>query len=134
MLFKLLGIERAQQQQRQESLSQSSPSTEYAPSAVKPYRQIFLTQSHILAKRVQEYYGQLVRDTASFSTRGTVDAAPNFAVDDAADLLDLDEEAENRHDLPSKFSDLQDMHYPLFITFDQVCVSPLPVFACLIVI
>ena len=99
MLFKLLGVELANRQQ--------------APGVPK-FRQIFLTQSHVLAHRVEEYYLQLVR--AAELTR----ANPTGAETLSNDLFQLDEEDDERADLPSRFSELQDDHFPLFVTFDQV--------------
>ncbi|KAG8912744.1 hypothetical protein FRC00_003886, partial [Tulasnella sp. 408] len=36
-------------------------------------------------------------------------------------LLDMDENAEEEGALPSKFSELTDSHFPLFLTYDQLC-------------
>ncbi|EEB88265.1 hypothetical protein MPER_13994, partial [Moniliophthora perniciosa FA553] len=36
-----------------------------------------------------------------------------------AGLVDLDEEEEYRSLLPTKFSELKDEHFPLFVTFDK---------------
>lgn len=38
-------------------------------------------------------------------------------------LLDMDESAEEEGVLPPKFSDLEDSHFPLFLTYDQVYYS-----------
>jgi hypothetical protein len=100
MLFKLLGIQLASRRQQ-------------APGAHK-IRQIFLTQSHVLAHRVSEYYSQLVH-AAEYS--GT--SAPG-AGGEELDLFELDEEADERPDLPPRYSELKDDHFPLFLTFDQV--------------
>lgn len=37
-------------------------------------------------------------------------------------LFNLDEEVDNRGDLPERYSDLTDAHFPLFVTYDQVCI------------
>ncbi|KIO30548.1 hypothetical protein M407DRAFT_20436 [Tulasnella calospora MUT 4182] len=37
-------------------------------------------------------------------------------------LLDMDENAEEEGHLPSKFSELKDSHFPLFATYDQLCM------------
>ncbi|KAG8902416.1 hypothetical protein FRC00_008567 [Tulasnella sp. 408] len=36
-------------------------------------------------------------------------------------LLDMDEDAEDNGSLPSKFSELNDSHFPVFLTYDQLC-------------
>jgi hypothetical protein len=42
---------------------------------------------------------------------------------EAAGLVDQDEAANWHEDLPQRFSDLQDTHFPIFITFDKVRCS-----------
>lgn len=96
MLFKLLSIEKAHRKQAQ------------------PIRQVFLTQSHILAQRVQEYYTQLY---GAAKVPGEKAAQPNV---ETMGLVNLDEESDARSDLPAKFSELTDAHFPLFVTFNQV--------------
>jgi len=80
-------------------------------------RQMFLTQSHVLARRVEEYYMQLLH-AAKFQYSGTHQMRP---VEE--DLLDLDEDDDERGDLPAKFSELEDKHFPLFATFDQASTT-----------
>jgi hypothetical protein len=104
MVFKLLGIEQAMRDPNQ--MAHSSK-----------YRQVFLTQSHILAQRVQEYYDQLAR-AAKLSYGVSHDDDHTRPVE--RDLLHLDDEADDRSDLPKCFSDLTEKHFPLFVTFDQV--------------
>ncbi|KIO30551.1 hypothetical protein M407DRAFT_20439 [Tulasnella calospora MUT 4182] len=57
-------------------------------------RQVFVTQSRTLARR-----------------------KPALGLS----LLDMDENAEEEGVLPSKFSELDDSHFPLFLTYDQLC-------------
>lgn len=96
MLFKLLGVEKTK------------------AKAGQPIRQVFLTQSHILAQRVQEYYIQLY----GAATLGVGDGGPSTI--DSMSLFQLDEESDFRSDLPARFSELKDDHFPLFVTFNQV--------------
>jgi hypothetical protein len=96
MLFKLLGVEKAK------------------AKANQPIRQVFLTQSHILAQRVQEYYSQLY----GAATLGVGDGGPSAV--DSMSLFQLDEQSDSRSDLPTSFSELRDDHFPLFVTFNQV--------------
>ncbi|KAF8319670.1 P-loop containing nucleoside triphosphate hydrolase protein [Clavulina sp. PMI_390] len=96
MLFKLLSIETAHRQKGSK------------------IRQIFLTQSHILAQRVQEYYAQL------FGTEQHGYTKIEKSKLDSTGLVNLDEESDARGDLPAKYSELTDAHFPLFVTFNQI--------------
>ena len=88
----------------------------------RPLRQLFVTQSHVLAKRVHEYYKELVRtyeirqkssgELSALIENGNNNAESNLLVHD-----DVDDE---RKDLPSRFSLLTENHFPLFLNFDQV--------------
>jgi hypothetical protein len=86
-------------------------------------RQLFVTKSRLLAGRVHEYFMNLSR---SVSTR---DRSLNYHRDETAqddgskeDIFYADDEDEGdyRSDLPKKFSELEDKHFPLFLTFDKV--------------
>ncbi|KAI0935696.1 hypothetical protein AcV5_004043 [Taiwanofungus camphoratus] len=108
MLFKMLGIERSWQ----------------ACKAVLPKpRQLFVTQSRVLAEKVQEFFLKL------YESLSTADKSPDELIKIAATrqaqqeqgLVDLDEEIERRGDLPKTFGELKDDHFPLFVTFDHLC-------------
>lgn len=110
MLFKMLGIERAFQTQEH--------------SISKP-RQLFVTQSRVLAGKVEEYFAKLLD---SLSTAGQspkemakVAKSKKLKEEEEGGLIDLDDDVAWRADLPQKFSLLQDKHFPLFLTFDRVC-------------
>ena len=107
MLFKMLGIERAFQAQ-QHSIS-------------KP-RQLFVTQSRVLAGKVEEYFTKLLESlsTAGQSPREMAKVAKSRKLNEEGGLIDLDDDVAWRADLPQKFSLLQDKHFPLFLTFDRV--------------
>jgi hypothetical protein len=86
-------------------------------------RQLFVTQSRVLAGRVKDYFLQLL-DTldAAQQTPEQIEAIQQDKKPDLhIDLVDLDEDHESKMDLPARFSDLEDRHFPLFLTFDQVC-------------
>ncbi|KAG8995802.1 hypothetical protein FRB94_008765 [Tulasnella sp. JGI-2019a] len=104
MLFKMIALERA------------------AQHSDTKIRQIFVTQSRVLAGRVEEYFKKLV--LTSQSTKPTT-ALPTeesqIATKPQQELLDLDDEVDDDERLPSRWSDLQDHHFPLFLTFDQLC-------------
>ncbi|KIO30543.1 hypothetical protein M407DRAFT_56045, partial [Tulasnella calospora MUT 4182] len=77
-------------------------------------RQMFVTQSRTLARRVRSYCVQLRQTQANEVGTAPREKAPGLS------LLDMDETAEEEGALPSKFSELQDSHFPLFLTYDQV--------------
>ncbi|EKM60420.1 uncharacterized protein PHACADRAFT_179724 [Phanerochaete carnosa HHB-10118-sp] len=86
-------------------------------------RQVFLTQSAILAEKVQEYYRKL---TAFFEARdvvseGSEKVLSTYGKNQPSGLYDRDEEDEYREDLPKKFSELKDKHFPLFVTYHRLC-------------
>lgn len=113
MLFKMLGIERAFKL-KQDSMD-------------KP-RQLFVTQSRVLASKVEEYFTKLL-DSLSTAGRSTQELA-QLAKEQKSQsgehgLIDLDDDINWRADLPSKFSLLKDEHFPLFLTFDRVCNTDL---------
>lgn len=112
MLFKMLGIERAWKQ--------------FPDMREKP-RQIFVTQSRVLATKVEEYFSKLALslEAASYSPEELRKMGKNTEKD--TELIDLDDIDQWRPDLPRKFSELADNNFPLFITYDRVC-APRPVF------
>jgi len=78
MLHKMLWVEKAYQMD--------------AAHAGKP-RQVFVTQSHVLAKKVENLFQTYLASIVSCPTTS---------------------------DKPERFSELEDMHFPLFITVDEV--------------
>ena len=105
MLYKMLGIERAWEQ---------------FPDMWDRPRQIFVTQSRVLATKVKEYFSQymLSLKAASYSTEELQAMGENFGKE--MKLIDMDDIEEWRPDLPMKFSDLVPEHFPLFITYSRV--------------
>ena len=106
MLFKMLGIEHAWKQ---------------FPDMWDKPRQIFVTQSRVLATRVEEYFSKLMLslEAASYSPEELQKMAKN--IEKEMELIDLDDMDQWRPDLPGKFSELTDVNFPLFITYDRVC-------------
>ncbi|CAE6535633.1 unnamed protein product [Rhizoctonia solani] len=88
---------------------------EQMEGVAKP-RQVFVTQSRVLAQRVQEYYQSLVR-----SSSGVVDKYSRGDEQDEEVLADLDDEDSSTFGLPPKYSMLEEKHFPLFVTYDQLC-------------
>ncbi|KAH9022664.1 hypothetical protein EDB84DRAFT_1441149 [Lactarius hengduanensis] len=103
IVFKIFGIERAWQNRG--SIGQ------------RP-RQLFITKSQLLANKVENDYVELL-----FSIYAGPDA-PQYICERIQHwnscrrnkILDLDDAEGTRDDLPEKFSELQDRHFPLFIT------------------
>ncbi|KAI9436974.1 hypothetical protein H4582DRAFT_1853973 [Lactarius indigo] len=108
MLFKMLGIENSWQQNRE--LRPNRP------------RQLFVTQSRMLADKVEEYFIKLLQSLvlASKTEGGISDLLERQKNREEAGLVDQDEAVNWREDLPQRFSDLQDAHFPMFITFDKL--------------
>ncbi|KAJ7805519.1 P-loop containing nucleoside triphosphate hydrolase protein, partial [Mycena olivaceomarginata] len=101
MLYKMLLIEA--------SSKLSTPET-------RKIRQLFVTQSRILADKVGEHFAKLLGGYQPSAISENVKAARRA---DRA-LVDV-EESDWRPDLPKKYSDLQDTDFPLFVSFDQLC-------------
>ncbi|RXW14070.1 hypothetical protein EST38_g11783 [Candolleomyces aberdarensis] len=113
MLFKMLGIERAYAQQSEIS------------SVARP-RQIFVTQSRVLATRVEEYFSKLLQSLAaakkSKEELKEIAEQKKFQEEGDITLYDVEDDVVNRKaGLPQKFSLLQGEHFPLFLTFERLC-------------
>ncbi|TFK38654.1 hypothetical protein BDQ12DRAFT_96280 [Crucibulum laeve] len=108
MLFKMLFVERT--------------ALLCADSISKPH-QIFVTQSRVLASKVEEYFIKMLESlgTALKSPQELkfLSSKSRSAHDDG--LHDEDDNFNWRSDLPARFSELEDEHFPLFITFDRLC-------------
>ncbi|KAJ7139395.1 hypothetical protein C8R44DRAFT_867547 [Mycena epipterygia] len=102
MLYKMLLVE-----------ASSEPSA--SPTSIS--RQLFVTQSRILADKVGEHFAKLLGGYRPSAVSENIKAAKKA---DRA-LVDIDEENDWRSDLPKKYSDLQDADFPLFVSFDQLC-------------
>ena len=100
MLFKMIGIEMAGQ------------------VAGTKYRQIYVTQSRVLAEKVKEYFMTLRASTVENQDRSQ--RVSNETDPNDKGLLRYDDEDQTFDNLPDKLSQLTDDHFPLFITFDKV--------------
>jgi len=105
MLFKMLGIEHAWKQ---------------LPEMWDKPRQVFVTQSRVLATKVEEYFSTLMLslEAASYSPEELRKMGKN--IEKEMEYIDLDDVDQWRPDLPMKFSELTDDNFPLFVTYDQV--------------
>ncbi|KAK0506583.1 hypothetical protein EDD18DRAFT_36674 [Armillaria luteobubalina] len=107
MLFKMLLIERTFQ---------------LMGSDLPRPRQVFVTKSRMLAKKVQEYFEKLTSSLA-IASRPSADLMNQSRAQyrDDSGLIDADDIVDWRTDLPAKYSELEERHFPLFITFDNLC-------------
>ncbi|KAK0444909.1 uncharacterized protein EV420DRAFT_1721414 [Desarmillaria tabescens] len=108
MLFKMLLIERTFQ---------------LMESGLPRPRQVFITKSRMLAKKVKEYFEKLASSLAMASQSSAdptnLPRAPQYQ--DDLGLIDEDDDVDWGTDLPAKYSELEERHFPLFITFDGLC-------------
>lgn len=107
IVFKIFGIERAWQNR----------------GCVGPRpRQMFITKSQLLANKVEHDYVNLLfshssgPDTPQY-IRERIQHWNSCRRDN---VLDPDDAEGRRDDLPEKYSELRDSHFPLFITVDSV--------------
>ncbi|KAI0061021.1 P-loop containing nucleoside triphosphate hydrolase protein [Artomyces pyxidatus] len=108
MLFKMLGMENSWQQNRE--LRPTRP------------RQLFVTQSRVLADKVEEYFLKLLQSLsiAAHTESGISELLERQKNREEGGLVDRDEAVDWRDDLPRRFSELKDSHFPMFITFDKL--------------
>ncbi|KAG1777307.1 hypothetical protein EV702DRAFT_1102293 [Suillus placidus] len=104
MLFKILGIQRAWEMS--------------AIDMPKP-RQIFVTKSRVLATKVEEYFTKLLESLA-LAGYTLQELAKMKAQNVQEGLVDLDDLPESQMNIPMKYSELEDKHFPLFVTFDRL--------------
>ncbi|KAG1738617.1 uncharacterized protein EDB91DRAFT_1249139 [Suillus paluster] len=104
MLYKILGIQRAW-----ESSGIDMP---------KP-RQIFVTKSRTLATKVGEDFTRLLKSLTSAGST-LQELAKLKAQSILNDLVDHDDAPESQMNIPMRYSQLEDKHFPLFVTFDQL--------------
>ncbi|QRW07579.1 P-loop nucleoside triphosphate hydrolase [Ceratobasidium sp. AG-Ba] len=98
MVFKMIGIEKLFEQLEE---------------VTKP-RQVFITQSRVLAQRVREYYRNIMSASPTTSSGEKKQGEEEV-------LADADDEDAAAFGLPAKYSLLEDEHFPLFLTYDQLC-------------
>lgn len=107
MLFKMLWVERTHSM--------------FQDTLAKP-RQVFVTQSRVLARKVEEYFIKLSGALGTSLQSPDVLKSIRAQQEDFAGggLVDLDEDPSWKKGLPDRFSQLADVHFPLFTTFDDV--------------
>ena len=110
MLFKMLLVERSHQ---------------LAGEGPKP-RQIFITQSAVLARKVKEYFDSLMQSflDASLTEDELLLKVQSLPMTFSDNHLVKEEDREDVYaSLPRKFSELEDSHFPVVTTVN--CVSRL---------
>ena len=107
MIFKMIGIERMWKNRARD----------IGEVADRRPRQIFITQSIVLAEKVKEYF---IKMSQALEVEWQDNQTRHVRSPDL-DMFDLDEEELHNSTLPGRFSDLTDDHFPLFVTSDQVC-------------
>ncbi|KZW00571.1 hypothetical protein EXIGLDRAFT_145235 [Exidia glandulosa HHB12029] len=112
MLFKMLGRERAWRLQQ---------------DTMRKPRQLFVTQSRVLAGKVEDFFRKLYDsfevsgwNAQELKNHDPASAALKNAVARRHDLLDVDDDDNWGSNLPARFSELEDEHFPLFTTYDQL--------------
>ncbi|KAJ3515657.1 hypothetical protein NLJ89_g1627 [Agrocybe chaxingu] len=88
---------------------------------VKP-RQLFVTCSRVLVKKVEKRFKELM--DALKTTQLSPEELKQLAISRASaqvELVDEENRTEWRSDLPTRFSELEDKHFPLFIAYDDIC-------------
>ncbi|KAH6917678.1 hypothetical protein BKA70DRAFT_1556138 [Coprinopsis sp. MPI-PUGE-AT-0042] len=110
MLFKMLGLERTFSMLGDER-------------SAKP-RQLFVTKSPVLATRVEDYFARLmaslkVGQMSESELRELAKNAPHGAFDAPKSMVHK-KDMRWKVGLPTRFSLLQEHHFPLFLTFDRL--------------
>ncbi|KAI6137060.1 hypothetical protein F5141DRAFT_1209364 [Pisolithus sp. B1] len=106
MLFKMLGIQRAWQLNSEDF------------DIPRP-KQIFVTKSRMLAKKVEEYFVKLLQSLSlAGCTLEELARLQSRHVDRR--LIDDDDVPDTQSGIPQRYSELEERHFPLFLTFDQL--------------
>jgi hypothetical protein len=87
-----------------------------------PVRQLFVTRSKVLTQHIAANYQSLVKSSeiAHKTPEELAEIRRNNEKYWERELVEFDNEIDLREDLPDRFSQLQDSHFPLFIPFDKV--------------
>ncbi|CAE6458140.1 unnamed protein product [Rhizoctonia solani] len=87
-------------------------------------RQMVVTRSRVLAKHIEASFRSLIESTniANKTPAELAIMAEQYKQQSDPALIEFDNELDLREDLPSRFSLLEDSHFPLFISFDKLCL------------
>ncbi|KAG8730900.1 hypothetical protein FRC11_005553, partial [Ceratobasidium sp. 423] len=92
------------------------------PGKVQPTRQLFVTRSKVLTQHVARNYQELI-DSSDISNKSTHELEEMRQVNQKyqnRELVEYDNSVDFRVDLPHRFSQLKDSHFPLFVSFDKL--------------
>jgi hypothetical protein len=93
-----------------------------ASDSADSLRQLFVTRSPVLTRRVASYYNALI-ESGEIANKTPEELQIMRQLNQEyqpRDLLEFDNEADLRDDLPDRYSELTGGHFPLFISFDKV--------------
>ncbi|KAI6095651.1 P-loop containing nucleoside triphosphate hydrolase protein, partial [Pisolithus sp. B1] len=111
MVFRMLGIQRAWEQ----------------VSSVRKPRQLFVTRFPVLAAKVEEFFTSLVESLAlagcTEDELRSIRSRIQSTKQQTPRMVDPLNALSYRPGTPQKYSELSDHDFPLFITFDQACIS-----------
>ena len=107
MIYKMLTVQRTWMQD---------------PVRPKP-RQVFITQSRVLATKVEEYFTKWMSSPEAGAYSIEELHMIEDLVEQEVDMVNQEDNRRWRSDLPERFSELQVEHFPLFITYDRVRIS-----------
>lgn len=85
-------------------------------------RQLFVTRSRVLTQHVAANYRGLIESSeiASKSAKELEEMRKANQQYQNRELVEFDNEVDLRDDLPRRFSQLTQAHFPLFISFEKV--------------
>ncbi|EUC54068.1 UvrD-helicase domain protein [Rhizoctonia solani AG-3 Rhs1AP] len=90
---------------------------------LRPTRQLFVTRSKVLTQHIARNYQGLM-DSSDIANKTTNELEEMRKVNQkyqARELVEYDNSVDFRVDLPRRFSELKDSHFPLFVSFDKLC-------------
>ncbi|CCO36262.1 hypothetical protein BN14_10393 [Rhizoctonia solani AG-1 IB] len=93
-----------------------------ASDSADSLRQLFVTRSPVLTRRVASYYNALI-ESGEIANKTPEELQIMRQLNQEyqpRDLLEFDNEADLRDDLPDRYSELTGGHFPLFISFDKL--------------
>ncbi|KAF8691973.1 UvrD-like helicase C-terminal domain, partial [Rhizoctonia solani] len=90
---------------------------------LRPTRQLFVTRSKVLTQHISRNYQGLIdsSDIANKSTQELEAMRQENQKYQSQELVEYDNTVDLRVDLPRRFSDLKNSHFPLFVSFDKLC-------------
>ncbi|CCO36370.1 TPR and ankyrin repeat-containing protein 1 AltName: Full=Lupus brain antigen 1 homolog [Rhizoctonia solani AG-1 IB] len=90
---------------------------------LRPTRQLFVTRSKVLTQHIARNYQGLIdsSDIANKSTQELEAMRQENQKYQSRELVEYDNTVDLRVDLPRRFSELKDKHFPLFVSFDKLC-------------